>query len=249
MAAQADPNLAWHEALFGMLWSPSVPAAFAHPGWSVYRNTTQRACLQALRANFPALAVLLGESAFEMLSRAYMAKHPPEDARLLHYGSHLASFLATFEPARDWPHLVDVAWLDRAWIESHVAPDAPILSPGHLLQKSGVDSQQVCPPHPATRWISSPTHPIAQLWLDARLGLTQRPDLTWQGEALMLTRTENGVQGCQIQRADVAFLQACAKRQSLECALAAAWQADASADLSATVSKMLGCSALTHGIF
>ncbi len=238
------PECAWHDALFDMLWAPVMPAAFAEKGWAVYRNSTQRACLEALRANFPALSVLLGEAASEMLFRAYMKRHPPDDARLIRYGGQMASFLEGFEPARKWPHWVDVAGLDWAWLQAHVAPDAPALSPQDVAQAGSAATQMICPPHPATHWRVSDSAPIARLWQNALLGQPPAPDLPWHGEALMLTRTDQGVQGQVIGRAAVAFLEACADRKTLEQALGEALGADPQADLSALIACMLHSGAL-----
>ena len=241
-----DPDWAWRHALFGMLWSRGATAPpFEHPGWSVYRNTTQRACLDGLRANYPALAVLLGEPAFTVLARAYLAAHPPSDARLLRFGQHLPQFLAGFEPAQPWPHLLDVAVLDRAWIESHVAPDAVALCPADLLGPDQIGGQTVCLPHPATRWCYNAERPVASLWSDGRRGLTQQPGLLWQAEGMMLTRRNDAILESRVGLAEVAFLGACAAHLPLEKALEAAWESEPQVDLGALVANMLDRSALT----
>lgn len=240
----------WRDSVFRMLWSQGpLEEPYTHSGWSVYRNTVQRACLEALRANFPSLLVLMGEDAFGALARAYLNEHPPQDARLLHYGAELVEFLSEFKPAQPWPQWVDIAWLDRSWIESHVAPDARVLEPADVLNGQKVQTQQIVKPHPATRWRSSEQHPIASLWLDARRGSAPVSDLEWKGEAVMLTRNNDGVSGCRIGRAEVAFLQACTNEETLESALSKAWEADPSVDLSALIACMLEQGALAWNDF
>jgi hypothetical protein len=236
----------WRAQVFAMIWGTGdVVLAPESPGWKVYRNTTQRACMDSLKANYPALHVLLGDEAFAVLSRAYLHAHPPRDARLLHCGDLLPDFLSAFEPAHPWPQLVDVARLDRFWIESHVAMDAPCCTGLDVLQsqRDGVDLS--CPPHPATRWLWQPEHPVATLWLDARAGRTQRDDLVWQGEGLMLTRPEQQVQATPIGRAGCVFLDGCADGLNLQAALIQAHQHDPGADLAALVTVMLQQGALT----
>jgi len=248
MPPQLAPETTWHDALFGMLWAPQMPPAFVEKGWAVYRNSSLRACLEALKANFPALTVCLGEAATDMLFRAYVARHPPDDARLFRYGAQLVTFLGAFEPAREWPHLMDVAWLDWAWLEAHVAPDAPALCPEDVARAGSAATQMICPPHPATRWRCSASAPIAWLWQQARQGQVPTEDMRWEGEALMLTRTDQGVQSHPIRAAELAFLQACADLKTLEQALNDAWCADPAADLSALIACMLRCGALRRNV-
>ena len=244
-----DPDWTWRQAFFDMLWSQGERGAdFAHPGWSVYRNTTQWGCLSALAANYPALSVLTGAQAFGVLARAYLQTHRPTDARLLHFGSDLPDFLSRFEPAAQWPHLVDVAWLDRLWIESHVAANAPVLTASDVLE-AGLQPQAVCLPHPGARWRWSDHHPLATLWLDARDKQPQRKNLDWSGEGLLLTRPDGHVQSSRLSLAGACFLDACQRGETLEQALTQALQADALCDLGRLVAHMLEQGALAHPEF
>jgi hypothetical protein len=243
MVETHDP-LHWHSALFDMLWQQGeMPSAFAHPGWSVYRNTTQLACHTALRANYPALATLTGDEAFGVLTRAYMQQHRPGDARLMHWGDQLPEFLAQFQPAQDWPHLVDVARLDRYWVQAHVAPDAPALSGADVLQATDQSAQRHHAPHPSARWLWSP-HPIASLWQSARQGQTQSADLAWQAQGLLLTRIDGEVCATPISHQAVCFLDACARGDSLLAALTHAGTSDPAGDLSAVFALVLQQAAL-----
>ena len=236
---------AWREGFFNMLWSRGEASApFDHPGWKVYRNTTQRSCIESLKASYPALRVLLGDESFGVLALAYLNESKPTDHRLLHFGATLPDFLAHFEPAQPWPQLVDVAKLDRMWCESHVAADAPPCSAAQVLQSQREGRQLMCMPHPATRWHYSPEHPIATLWMDARAGLTQRDGLNWQGQGVLLTRCDQQVQTQSIDEAVCVFLQACKFGCTLEQALLAAHAADPQADLPALFALLLQQQAL-----
>ncbi len=242
---QADPDAQWRAALFENLWeNQSDPQAFAHPGWRVYRNTTLRACHEGLRANFPALAVLLGGQAFDVLARAYRARHRPRDARLLHYGDDLPEFLAQFTPAAPWPHLVDIARLDRAWIEAHCAAEAPHLTAQQVSQDPASFASCVCVPHPAARWHWSDHHPVASLWIGARQGKTQSENLPWQPEGLLLTRMAGEVRWSPLSRAEATFMQACAAQHNLTEAMGAAMASDPDVNLSHLISHLLTQGAL-----
>lgn len=225
------------------LWATPAWETGHASGMAVYRNTVHKACLDALAANYPALWVLVGAPSFELMARCFMAEHPPSDARLMAYGAHLADWLAAFAPAQDWPHLVGVARLDRAWTEAHLADDAPTLQ-AHHIQRGVVGGETVCPPHPATRWVCDADHPIARLWQDARKGLTQAADLAWVGDGLLLTRVDGVVRWQALEAADRALLEACAQGQSLAQALAAAQATQPDADLAALVARCLDSGAL-----
>ncbi len=245
MSEALPPDTAWHARLFAFLWSSETPPAeFSEPGWLVYRNTTQRACLQSLRGNYPALAVLLGEEAFDVLARAYLQTHRPGDARLMMLGAELPDFLAHFPPAADWPHLAEVAQLDRHWTESHLAPDRTVLDAQAILA-GHIGPKTICIPHPATRWFFSSAHPVASLWIDARNGTPERPHLAWQAEGLMLTRPSDHVRVTRISPAEHTFLNACAEHLPLEAALQAVLSHHPDTQLPNLVAHMLQQGALT----
>ncbi len=244
MAEALMAETGWHARLFEFLWSNGTPPAeFSAPGWLVYRNTTQRACLQSLQANYPALAVLLGDEAFKVLAHAYLQTHRPNDPRLMILGAELPAFLAQFSPAADWPHLAEVAQLDRYWIESHVAPEHEEVDIQAVLAGQ-LGPQAICTPHPATRWFFSSAHPVASLWLDARNGQTERSDLTWQAEGLMLTRPQDHVIATRITPAEHTFLNACAEHLSLEAALGKVLSLHPDTPLPTLVGQMLAQGAL-----
>ncbi|OYX91883.1 MAG: DUF2063 domain-containing protein, partial [Caulobacter sp. 35-67-4] len=80
---------AFVEALAGgpTVLSPWLAAADAgEPGLSVYRNTIARGCVDALAANFPTVATLVGEDWFRAAAALFAREAPPTHAALLDYG-------------------------------------------------------------------------------------------------------------------------------------------------------------------
>jgi hypothetical protein len=92
-------------------------------GLTIYRNTAARSRIEALAANYPVVAEMVGEDWFAGAARAFMRAHPDPDPALAAYGETFPDFLASFPPARELPYLVPAARLDRAWTEAHLAPD------------------------------------------------------------------------------------------------------------------------------
>jgi hypothetical protein len=75
----------------------------------VYSDAYYSRLTEALAANFPALAELLGEKDFNRLAAEYIATHDSRFASIRYYGDELAQFLATEPRYRPVPLLADLA--------------------------------------------------------------------------------------------------------------------------------------------
>ena len=79
-------------ALARAIWSEApadaAPAITRHPAFAVYRNTVLKGCVDALQANYPAVARLVGEGWFHSTATLYARAHPPVDGRLVLYVEH-----------------------------------------------------------------------------------------------------------------------------------------------------------------
>ena len=216
-----------------------------HPAFAVYRNTVTKGCIDALQANYPTVCALVGEAWFRAAAHLHAQAHPPQDARLTHYGDGFAAFLQHFEPAAELPYLPDVARLDRCWTESHLAADADALDATWLAaQDTSTLATVTLRPHPATRWHHSTAHPAFALWQAHREGLTLPADINWQGDGGLLTRPQGAVQWTALPAAGAAFLNACANGDRLEAAALAALAAEPGADLGSLMGLLLHAGAL-----
>ena len=142
-------------ALLGEATSAAGQALAAQPGFAVYRNTVLRGCIDALAANYPTVATLVGGEWFDAAAgrfaraaacRATAASPPTARASPTSWRA--------FEPAAGLAYLAGVARLDRAWTEAHLAADAPVLTAARSprwRRRSLLDAVLV--PHPATRWV------------------------------------------------------------------------------------------------
>ena len=215
------------------------------PGFAVYRNTVIKGCIDALHANYPAVARLVGDDWFRAAAAEYVRAHPPHDVRLMLYSEDFGPFLARFAPAAELPYLPDVARLDRSWSEAHVAADAPVLQPADLasLPEQALSALTLTP-HPAARWHWFDDAPIHTLWSSNRQGEAMPPDLAWRGEGALLTRPHGAVQDEPISRATCAFLDACAAHQRLPQAIGAALNAEPTTDVSALLAQLMTAGAL-----
>ena len=168
-----------------------VAALAAQPAFAVYRNTVMKGCIDALQANYPAVARLVGEEWFRAAAAVYVREALPADATLLRYGASFADFLARFEPAAELPYLPDVARLDRLWTEAHAAPDEEPLDPAAIARLTpDTLARATLHPHAAARWAWFEDAPVYTIWACNRAESVPGGDLDWRPEGALLVRPE-----------------------------------------------------------
>ena len=240
---------AFAEALFTPqdITDPVVRLLAAQPAFAVYRNTVMKGCIDALEANFPVVARLVGSEWFRAAAALHVAVEPPHDGRLLNYGSGFAEFLQGFEPAAELPYLPGVARLDALWCEAHAAEDAPVLDAAWLARCAPEQlAALVLEPHPAARWAWFDEQPVYSIWARNRAPDDDEEELVWQGEGALLTRPVDAVVWRAITRAGCAFLDGCAAGLPLAEAAERALAVDADADLAALLASLLRAGTLTE---
>ena len=217
-----------------------LAALIAQPGFNVHRNTVVKGCVDALQANYPAVARLVGDGWFRAAAAAYARAHLPERAMLLDYGARFAEFLARFAPAAALPYLADVARLDRFWTEVHQAPDQLPLSAAEVALLTPPQlASTVLVPHPAARWTWFDEQPIYSIWQRNRFDRDHEQSLDWQAEGALLVRPYTGVESFALGAAACAFLDACAAGATLADAASAALARSAKTDLSSLFAQLL----------
>jgi hypothetical protein len=201
------------------LLAPELPAPSA---FAVYRNTVMKGYIDALQANYPAVARLVGEEWFRAAAAMYARAHPPRVPMLVEYGAGFDVFLESFPPAAELPYLPAVARLDRFWTEAHIAPDEPVLE-----RLNGLCLR----PHAAAHWAWFPL-PAYTIWARGREERADYGDIVWRGQGALITRPRDKVQWIELEGAECDFLDACAR-------------GDAVAHRSPSVSRLLDAGAFT----
>lgn len=209
----------------------------AQPAFAVYRNTVMKGCIDALRAGFPGVLRVVGESWFNAAAAAYVRCHPPSDACLLLYGEGFDRFLADFSGAADLPYLPGVARLDRLRSASHVARDAAPLDAAELAALAP-DQLGQCrlPLHPAARWAWFDA-PVFSIWRAQTA--QQARAVAWQPEGVLVTRPLDAVQMQPLEQSGGALLDACASGATLGEAAAAALACTPDVDLAQLLAALL----------
>lgn len=233
----------WHD-LWATAPRAALPAAFA-----VYRNTVRTACVDALLSLYPAVRRLAGEAWLQAAALDHVQAVPPASGALHRYGEGFPEWLAEMLPAQTLPWLPAVATLDRAWHQSHVAADAPVLGIADVAACEASRLQRTrLVPHPAARWHWCGDWPAFSLWQAARRPEADAADPNpphWHGEGALLTRPAGAVLAVGLDAGECALLQACADGTSLPQALDAALQADAALDAGAALARLLAQGAFT----
>jgi hypothetical protein len=221
--------------------APEVAHLVAQPAFAVYRNTVMKGCIDALQANYPAVARLVGEEWFRAAAAVFARAHLPRHPTLASYGEGFADFIAEFAPAAELTYLPDVARLDRFWTEAHTAADGtPIEAAAVARFAPDALARAVLRPHASARWAWFESQPIATIWRRNRYpGDQDEAELAWRGEGVLLVRPGGRVENVALDAADCAFLDACAAGGTLADAASAALAVDGHADLARLMAQLL----------
>lgn len=156
--------------------------------FDVYRNNVVTSLTEAMRAGFPAIRSLVGDTFFTAMAQVFVRAHPPASRLMMLYGGPFPGFLETFEPASSLPYLPDVARLELALRESYHAADATPLAPAALAEL-GPDrlAESRLGFAPAMRLLRS-SWPVATIHAAALHG--GPPPEQWHGEDVLIVRPD-----------------------------------------------------------
>ena len=214
--------------------------------FAVYRNNVASSLIEALEAAYPVVRRLLGEEYFRAVAGLHALQDPPRSPIMLHYGKGFPEFLARFEPLSSHPYLVDVARIERAWIEAYHAAEA---EPLRLEALADIPAHRVADLrftlHPSMRLVRS-AYPALTIWHANRL--EQSPssiDLASGGQEILIVRPAAEVEVRLVPSDGAQFLQRLALGEPLAAATAAATAVSESFDLTQHLAALLECGLIT----
>ena len=217
-------------------WLPSSEAEPA--GLAVYRNTIAKGCVDALAANFPTVASLVGDEWFRAAAALFAAEHRPTSAALLAYGEAFPDWLAAFPPAADLPYLPAMAWMDWRWTAALFAAEAAPLP----AEAFAVDPETLAAArprlHPSLTFAWFDTG-LPGLWLAAREPDPSQMHLLEDPQGVLIVRPGDIVISRRLDAAGFAFLTAARRGATLGEAIMAAAEADPAADLAALFAALI----------
>ncbi|MFN3228419.1 MAG: putative DNA-binding domain-containing protein [Asticcacaulis sp.] len=215
----------FYEDVFAALRAPEaapplpegIPPEFA-PRFRVYRNTVYDGLVRALCDNHLTVLGVVGQDWMRACARIYASEVLPDQPSLMAYGRSFPEWLRQFEPARDLPYLADLALLDRLWLDSFFAPDAPVLEAeafaGLSPEAMAITAVRL---NPSLRIATFDTA-IVSLWLALRephetaddLELGENPET-----AMILRGPDGGVVTTLLRPGQAAFLSALSRGDTL----------------------------------
>lgn len=157
--------------------------------FDVYRNNVAVSLSEALAESFPVVKRLVGDEFFAAMAQVYVQKNRPASPVLFEYGQTFATFIETFEPARDIPYLGDIARLERQWLDAYHAKDMPPISIDELAQiPEAALISLLIDLHPSAGLIRS-VYPVISIWeAHQNTEIADLSTIQWQGEQGLIIR-------------------------------------------------------------
>lgn len=219
----------------------------AAPRFAVYRNTVAKGCADAVAAQFPTLASVVGEPWLRAAAALFARAHPPLSAGLADYGEGFPAWLAAFPPAADMPWLAGLARIDWARGEALFARDLP------PLRAEAVAAL----PADAYVGLAAELHPAARVlrFADGAPSLWRAlqgddppadVELSPEPEGLLLTRPDLEVRTELLSPGGLGFLDACRAGLSLAAAGEAALEAQSDLRLADTFAAFIAAGAFAR---
>lgn len=238
-----DELARYHQAFIRALYDENS-GEMAHlqqqPGFSVYRNSVLKGCIDALQANFPSVASLTGEHFFREMARQYALVEPPREGMLIRYGEFFPAFIATYRPAAELGYLADVARLDWLWLEVFCAKKTAALEVQALAGLSPEwIGERVLTLRSGVRWHWHPSLPVFTLWHFNRYQTAAPENIQWRGEGALLVMRQQSIEAEPISRGGAAFLTACRDGASLNAASERALLTEPALDIGPFFTRLL----------
>jgi hypothetical protein len=141
--------------------SAEIPAAVR---LGVYSDAYRLRLIEALDANFPVLAKLLGADVFARMTQQYLLAHPSRHFSIRWFGDRLAVFLASFPDYVEQPWLKELAEWEWKTAAAFDASDAAVVT---VAEMASVAPEQWGTlqfiPHPSVRRITLTTNVVAMV--------------------------------------------------------------------------------------
>ena len=94
----------------------------------IYQHAYAARLVAALRDNFGVLPQVLGDDAFDLLARAYIAAHPSRRPSIRWFGDALPAFMAARDDLVSHAAITDLARMEWTLRSAFDAADAPVLA-------------------------------------------------------------------------------------------------------------------------
>lgn len=203
------PSLAAFQAGFArdlVRDQPPQSGPFSKPAFAVYRNTWRKALREALQANYPVVAALIGEDAFCRLASDYIGKAAARSPILSDYGAGLDETIAAGPLDEALPYLADMARLERLVARARNAAGASPVGPDFFRALAPDRAEHVrLEPLPSAHLAQFPS-PVVTIW-HAHQGPARPQPLSpdWRTEQALIVQRGRAVAVDPIDRTSFDF--------------------------------------------
>jgi hypothetical protein len=192
-------------------------------GLAIYRRAVFANWHGALAAAYPVTLRLVGAAFFREAAQRFARASASTSGDLNEFGAGFADFLAGYAHAAGLGYLADVARLEWAVHEAHLAADAPACDFDAFARVPAETHDAFrFHFHPAVRLLRS-GHAVVALWAANQPARDGTPDRAAGPDCALVRRDEGGVRVELLPPADWEFLEALARGATLgeACALLA----------------------------
>lgn len=211
---------------------------------AVHRSTTIDTLTGALAAAYPSVRRTLGAARFSALAADHVRERPPRRPDLLGYGRDFPETLQARSGRLAPVGLIDIALMDRAWLDAFHAADAAVLTPAALVERTGADGAPRPRLHPSAVRLDPAVGNLAR-WraLAADPGHDDRDEPGADGRHVLVVRPEAGVVVLSLAPGTAALLDRLAAGDDLITAFAAATARHRAIDAEAMLSTLFAVGA------
>ncbi len=212
--------------------------------YDVYRNNVTMSLAATVESIYPAVRALVGEKTFRGLAIDFVRAEPPVSPLLFEYARDFPACLDRTAPPEFAGWIGDVARLERLWLDTWHAADAPPLDGAALaaIPPDRLGSARFVV-HPATRVLRS-SHAVVSLFRAGR-GEGEQPADRAAPEDALVTRPHLDVEVRFLPPGAADFLTRLIDGESLADAALAAARTCPDFDLASTIAGMLQAGAFT----
>lgn len=235
-----------HEAFAEALADPLAPSPVADArGFAVHRNNRAFGLVEAMRAQFPAVARLMGGDTFADAALAFISSHPPRSPVMARIGETFADFIEDAGVAQAYPFLPDVARLEYAMAIAQHAADDPVLGIEALQRIDADRLADVCFSLHASAFVVQSDFPVVTICAENRTEAEPAGNIEWRSEDALVTRPAFAVQVGILPPGGAVFVRGLARGLPLADAAAAALEAEPEFDLALNLSGIFTAGAVT----
>lgn len=202
------------------------------------------AAVDALAANFPIVAAILGQAPFYELACEFVAAVPRDGPVLAAYGHVFPEWIVGRDIGRVLPYLSAVASIDRLWLASARAPADTTVAPAIIAGPTAEQwSSSRAKLHAATRfgWFAVPAPSI---WLAHFAPRRAEVTTEWKAEGLLLSRPADTIRARRIGPAEHRILSGLRIGETIGAASAAAYALYPDADITGAVQAIFDSGAI-----